>query len=383
MTKKRTIFIYQFITKMDNNELTIVAQQTGLPEPKSISLMQSFAGYFQEAKKLVAEYGKIEVTDESQKADMLAARETRLKLKDIRIAADKTRVELKEQSLREGRAIDGIANVIKALIVPAEEYLEKQEKFAENKEKERLEKAYESRVNELLKYVTDVSLYNIKEMADEVFANLLAGCKANWDKAQEEIKEAEVREKQRIALEQIKQERRVEFAPYQQFIDIGDKLIGDLTDEDYKDVLEKAKTNKKTYEDNQERIRQENLILQDQAKEKEKEMEAERLKQAEDLKKANEEKEKAEAKLRQEKEAQLKKEADEKAAQEAKQKEEDEAKRKALLAPDKEKILKFAEKFMLIQAPAVESMQAQELINLVGNELVKISNLLIEGAKKL
>ena len=70
---------------------------------------------------------------------MKLARVGRLFLMKKRTAIETVRKELKEQALREGKAIDGIANVLKALIIPIEEYLKKQEDFVVLKEAARIE----------------------------------------------------------------------------------------------------------------------------------------------------------------------------------------------------------------------------------------------------
>lgn len=319
------------------NELVAVIEQQGLQPSKVDTLMKSFTGYFSEAKNIVEQSKSIIVTEETQIEEMKKAREFRLKLKDIRVNADKTREELKSQSLREGNAIQGVFNIIKALIVPVEEYLEKQEKFSEVKEAERKAKIYGERVEKLSKYVTDVTLYNIKDMADEVFENLLSGCKTSWEKAREDEAKAEA------------------------------------------ERLEKVEAERKE----QERIRLENEKLRKEAEEKERALEVERAKQAEALRKLNEEKEKAEAKLRAEKEAQAKKEAQEKAIADAKLKEEEDKKRKALLAPDKEKLLVLADTIDNITLPALSSREAQIIMQKVETALSQLADVIRVDAKKL
>lgn len=319
------------------NGLVEVVNQLGLDTNKSDYLMQNFVEFYGQAKDVVNCSKDIKVNDETQIDLMNRARESRLKLRDIRVECEKTRVRLKEQSLREGRAIDGIANVIKALIVPVEEHLEKQEKFAEYREAERRAKQYEERISKLSKYVTDVSLYSLKDMADEVFENLLSGCKLSWEKAREDEAKAEA---ERLA-----------------------KIEADKAE--------------------QEKIRQENEKLRKEAEEKEKALEIERAKQAEELRKINEEKEKVEAKLRAEKEAQLKKEAQEKADAEAKLKAEEELKRKAMLAPDKEKLLEFATRLRSVTAPAVMSKDADIILEKAMERVLDAITILQEESKKL
>ena len=320
-----------------NNQISTIVKQSGLQESKAETLMKSFTGYFGEAKTIVDQCKEIIVTSEDQVDLMQQAREARLKLKNIRNDCEKTRKELKEQSLREGRAIDGIANVIKALIVPVEEHLEKQEKYAEVQEELRVEKRLADRTEKLSKYVPDVTLYAIKDMDDEVFNNLLSGCKLSWEKAKKEEQDAE------------------------------DKRIADEKDE----------------ADRQEKIRLENIELKKEADKKEKALEVERQKQADILRKANEEKEKVEAKLRAEKEDQLKKERDEKSIADAKLKADEEAKVKALLAPDKEKLLRFASELALIKAPSVQNKESDLILD---GAMAHLNNAIIElqnGAKKL
>jgi type IV secretory pathway VirB10-like protein len=320
-----------------NNEIALVAQNAGLAPTGVENLLNKFAAYFNEAKKLAEGAREIIVTDESQTDLMLKARETRLTLKSLRTHVEAVRVELKEQSLREGRAIDGVSNLIKALIVPVEEHLEKQEKYAEVKALERIQKKYEERVNLLSPFVDDISLYAIKDMPDAVFDNLLAGCKASYQAK----KDAEAKvEADRIAKEKAKEE------------------------EDRK-------------------IREENEKLKKDAEIKEKESARIAAEQEEKLNKERKAREDAEAKLKAEKEAQEKKERDDKAAEDARKAAEEETKRKALLAPDKEKLIELAGTIDKITFPAVSSKEAGDVISKCSEMLVDISSFLREKSKTL
>lgn len=118
-----------------NNQLAVIVKDSGLEQTKSQYILDKFTNYFEIASDWEKKAKEIVVKDENDKAEMQMARVGRLFLRDKRIAIEKARVELKEQALREGKAIDGIANILKALIIPVEEYLEKQEKFVEIKEK--------------------------------------------------------------------------------------------------------------------------------------------------------------------------------------------------------------------------------------------------------
>jgi hypothetical protein len=118
-----------------NNKLDMIVRDSGLDiqSPKAKALLDQFADYFDIAADWEKKAKILVVTDAGQTAEMKMAREGRLFLREKRIAIERTRKELKEQALCEGKAIDGMANILKALIVPIEEYLEKQEKFVEIK----------------------------------------------------------------------------------------------------------------------------------------------------------------------------------------------------------------------------------------------------------
>lgn len=353
-------------TKQD--QLAIVVKESGLQPNKVETLLQSFAGNFQKAKEIAEEAKAIVVTDEAQTDLMLKARESRLALKAIRVEVEKTRKELKEQSLREGKAIDGIANVIKALVVPVEEHLEKQEKYAEIRELERLQKRYEDRVNRLSPYVEDISLYNIKDMSDDAFEKLLESTVAA-DKAKKEAEAKAEAERAEIQRKQdVYNDRRLELAPYRDFMNPDFHLTVETTDIDFQSALKAGQEAKKKHDDDQAAIRKQNEELQ---------------KKAEADRKAKEE---AERKLAEEKAAQEKKEREAREAEAAKKAADEEAKRQALLAPDKEKLLKLAndvELFISAHFPAVESKKAGEVLNYAESKLKAVVEELREGAKTL
>jgi hypothetical protein len=316
------------------NQLVLVAKESGLETTQSQAILEKFTGLFEKAKEWETKAKLIKITDISQTKEMSEAREARLALKDVRVNAEKTRKELKEKSLREGKAIDGIANVIKALVVPIEEHLEKQEKFAENLEIERKAKIDAERSLELQKYVEDISLYNFKEMTDEVFNKLIDKVKASYEAEQEAIKKEEE--------ERIKKE-----------------------EEEKKE---------------QERIKIENEKLKKEAEAREKELETERAEQEKKLeaervkaKKEAEAREKIEAELKakKDKEEKERKEAEEKIQAEKLAKLEEE--KQAKLQPEKEKLIVFAESLKNIETPKELSVAGQAIVEEAEKKLLAIS----------
>jgi len=121
------------------NQLAVIVKESNLPETKAKFILDRFTHYFNMADEWAKKAKAIIVTKPEQKAEMAMARAGRLFLRDQRIDVEKARVELKSQILREGKAIDGISNVLKALIVPIEEYLDQQEHFVERQEEAKRE----------------------------------------------------------------------------------------------------------------------------------------------------------------------------------------------------------------------------------------------------
>lgn len=121
------------------NQLQVIVRESGLDSTKAEYILRNFQNYFELAAEWEKKAKTIIVTSGDQKEAIAQAREGRLELKEKRVAIEKSRKELKEQSLREGKAIDGIANVLKALIVPIEDYLEQQERFVDIQEEKKAE----------------------------------------------------------------------------------------------------------------------------------------------------------------------------------------------------------------------------------------------------
>jgi hypothetical protein len=122
------------------SQMMAVIEKENVEPETSLSIQKNFVDYFNMVDEFAKKAGMIKVTDSSQKTDMQMARVLRLALRDIRIKADKKRKELKEDSLRYGKAVQGVYNVLEYMIIPIEKTLEEQENFIEiQAEKIRLE----------------------------------------------------------------------------------------------------------------------------------------------------------------------------------------------------------------------------------------------------
>lgn len=319
-------------------ELEIVIKESGLEKSQGDVILESFTSFIKQFNELEALAKEIVITDISQKEDMFKARETRLALKTIRVNAENTRKLLKEKALREGKAIDGIANIVKALIVPVEEYLESQEKFIENIETAKRNKMIEERTASLSLYVEDISVYNFYDLSDEAFENLISQVKSIYDAKQAELKKIEDK---RIADEKAAKEE-----AEKNKIEV-EKLRKEKEERDIKEAKEKK--------EREEKAAKEKAIADAKLKE---EQDA-RIKLEKEIK----DKEIAELKKKQEEEARIK------AENEAREK----AKREAELAPEKDKLIAYAESIRMIKSPDGLSKVGLEVVKTVEAKLLAIS----------
>lgn len=311
-------------------ELIKVAEETGLEKTQAETLLADFIPFIQQAKEWEQKAFALVVTDISQKKEMKEARAARLFLKDLRNDAEKVRKSKKEFYLRGGKAIDGINNILVAIIKPLEEHLEKQEKFAEVQEELAKEKLNQERIAALSPFVSDVSFFNLKEMSQEGFEKLLSDSKV----AYRAVKDAEKRaEEERLAKE-------------------------------------------KTDKEEQEKMRVENENLKKDNEAKETELAKERS-QKEALEKVEKERKEADEKAKQDA---LKAET-EKAENERKEKE------RLAAAPDKEKIMQYAVslgyQINLIELPILSTKEARELVDTTRKDIENIINRLLKYGTEL
>lgn len=345
----------------EDNKLVKIGEEYGLEENKVQTLLQSYGKYFNEAHELVKGAMDIVVKDATDFETMDLAREKRLALKKVRVEVDKIRKSLKEQALREGRAVDGMANIIKALVEPVEEHLMAQEKFAEELAKQEKANVEQERINKLSKFVDNVEIYKLHPdtMDSQTFDALLKNSEIAHEAQEKAKKEAEAKRLADEKAEKEKQEKiKKENEALKLVIDRQNELakygvtsvsvdLSTISDKDYKVILDEAK---KSHEAEQKR-------LADEKAEQEK------------IQKELEDKKKAEAdRLAKEKE-----EAEKQA----------EIERQNALAPDKEKILMLADELTKIEVPAVKDEKAMQILVNFKEAIKNIEADLRESVKEL
>lgn len=338
---------------IDLSELATVAKQSGLEVASGDPLLASFQPIFTSAATLIAEADAIQVTDATQVSEIRKARACRLNIKDLRVSAEKVRKTLKEESLRRGKAIDGINNVLLDRIVPAEKRLQDMEDFAERAEAARKAALRESRLILLAPFAFDAAAVDLANMAQPVFDQLLEGARLAHEaraaaaaKAEAEriaaetarlAEEARIRaENERLRLEAEAREK--EAKAERERLEAEKRAIQEQADREAKAAAEKARV--------------EQAAIQAKADAERKKAEAE----------AAQAKAKADAALKAEREAREKLEREAKAkadAEEASARAKAESERLAAMAPDKDKLRAVAAAVRQIAVPEVSSPSAK------------------------
>ena len=298
----------------ESTQLAKVVQENGLVPETAETLITTFSPFFDEVNASLMEASRIVVNDATEVSAMKAARAARLKLRDVRIRVEAARKSLKEDSLRKGKAIDGIANVLKFMIEPEENRLEEAEKFAERAEASRRATLRQSRATLIAPFGMDTSAMMLEDMTEEAFQNLLGSARIAHEK--------------RIADEKAAAEARAEA--------------------ERKRAEEEA------------RVRAENERLRLEAEASRKAAEEE-LAKAEAERRAAEAKAAAELKAERDRVAALEAQAArEKAAAEAKAAAEEQARRDAAAAPDRAKLAAFAVAIRAVEMPECVTASGQK-----------------------
>lgn len=334
-----------------NNQLQVILDENKLTDEHKKQMLEAFGAPFEEAGEILKDYvdkdgnflltdKAIKVTSEDDFAAMAEARDKRLILMRVRTGVENKRKELGDDYYKTYKAINKIAAVIKDPIAPVEDYLKSQEKFAELKAAERVAKIKAERIEKLMQFTDDISMYNFESMDDEKFNALVATLKAQKDAEIAAIKQAEA---DRLAAIEAEKKRQAE-------------------------------------------IEAENAKLRAEAEAAAKALAEERAKmQAEAEAKLATERAVADEERRKREAIEAEQRAEAEAAAKA-QREAEESERAALLSPDKEKLITFAKAIEMIRTeklPAVKAKQAQDILTQVEVKLSQLYNYIMDESKKL
>lgn len=348
-------------------------------EPDSATMLRSaFESMFAQAEKWCAQARSIQVTSETQKREMKMARESRLALREIRVNAEKARKRLKEDSVRRGKAIDGIANVLKALIEPIEAHLLEQETFAERAEEARRDALRAARTEALIAYGADPNAFvNLGAMAEETWAITIENARAAHEAKIEAAKQAEAirLEAERIAAEKREAERvaaakaeaeRVERERAQ--AEENARLKRDAEERD-----KAAKAEREAAAAERARIEKEAQAAREAAAAEKSRIEAEARAAREaaeaETRKAREEADRVAAELAAAKKAEREREEAEIARRAA----EEVARKQAEIAPDRQKLAAFAASIRALTVPTLTTERGQAAGVKIAEQLTKMA----------
>ncbi len=283
------------------NNLQALVAESGLDKSKAQVLIDNFSDYQALAAEWEAKIEALEITGPDDKEGIKLAKEARVFLKNKRTSLEAKRKELKDSSLKEGKAIDSIAKALTALIEPLEEKAEKKEKYWELKAAEEKLERHRVRTQEAYQYAEFIPMnMDFGGLSDEDFNKLMAGAKLQLDaKAEAERKEQERIENERqsqLKKQAIADGRLKTIQPYYQFFNKSISL-SDLDEQEFDALLVGLKKDLSDYQDAQEKLRKENEELKKQAEINAKKQAEERRIAEEKLRKEREE---SEAKLLQE-----------------------------------------------------------------------------------
>lgn len=342
-----------------SNELIKVVESSGVESSTAIALRDAFMPLFEKAEEWKAKAENLVVTDVSQVEEMRQAREARLALKDIRVSADKVRKALKEDSLRYGRAVQGVYNVIEYLIVPIEKHLQDQENFAVVAEAKRKAELSESRIAEIeregLSSFIPFGITMLGDLSEEDYGKMITGARLQLIAKQEQDRKDE---EERIAREKAEAEERERVR---------------LENES---LRAQAEATRKEMEERERVFREEQKKRDEEAAEKIRAIEEKALKEAE-------------AKARLEAELRAKKEAEENAIREAEEakKREEKARlaeeKRAKSAPDRKKLESLVVVIDSITLPNMSTEEGSVIVENVKVLLDKVTTYILNQSKSL
>ncbi len=180
----------------DTAELELAPVQAGEPRMQQIATWEEFQC---KAQKLKTTAETLTVTDTSDRAGMALARSTRLALKDVRVAVTHRHKALKESILVEGRRIDAGKNELLSMIEPLEARLLEQEQFAERQLARIQTETREARLAEITPFLSAMIAVDLGVMSADDYGSFLFDAKtlhsAKLERERKEKEDAEAKVK--------------------------------------------------------------------------------------------------------------------------------------------------------------------------------------------
>lgn len=405
-TTKQKMSTETITPEIVTDEVALVVKESGVAQDSALTLHGSFQPLLAKARDILAQSKTIVVTDASQTLQIKLSREARLALRSVRVESDKTRKALKEDSLRRSRAIDGFHNILLHIVEQEEKRLDDQEKIVERMEAARKEKLKTEREDALRPYGVDTTFYQLAEMPEQSFAQLLENSRLSHEAKQAAARKAE---EERIAREKAEREEQERIRAENERLK-REALEAAKREEEERNKRAQAEAKAKAERDAAEKAERERLAAERAAAQKK--LAEEKAKADEALRvereKARIEREAAEAKAMAERQAieaaarlakdeadrkaRAEREAREKIEAELRAKQEKErklaeakakAERAAAMAPDSEKIVAYARTIRTAPRPQVTTKEASALVAQINEQCEKFAAWLEKKAAEL
>jgi hypothetical protein len=352
-------------------DMADVIKREGVAESARTGLIQAFAPFHQQiTTALEAARG---VTDGANPSHQKVARACRLELRRVRCKVEDARKAAKADALRYGKAVDGLANVLKFLCEPEEERLDAIEKHAERIEAARVAQLVADRTAALVDVGVDPAIYNLATMDDATFDAAVETAKRMIAERQEAERRAEA---ERVQREKAEAEERARQRAE------NDRLRAEAEAREAAIAAERRAAAEELARIESERQKERQAVEKAQAEARAR-AEAERAQIEAERRR---EREKAEAALKAEREARAIAEFNAAAVREhaeAEAKAKAEAERRAAQAPDREKIEAFATAVYAMEMPAMSTELGSQMANEIRDRVVALAEWVYQKSTEL
>jgi len=201
------------IVKIESTELEKVVKESGLAIQEGEEIKQSYQPFLIQLAEIQSQASKINFESPARIDEEIAGRLRKDTVK-IRTGAEELKNQRKRGYLLRGNLEQAAYNLIAASCKLTEETFGNVEKAREIAEKKRKEELKSERIEKLSPYEIDPQFYDLGNMPDEVFENLLQGAKTALEnkiaaeKKAEEERLAKI-EANRVENERIRQENEI------------------------------------------------------------------------------------------------------------------------------------------------------------------------------
>jgi len=194
------------IIKIENTELEKVVKESGLAIQEGEEIKQSYQPFLIQLAEIQGQSNKINFETPTKIDEEIAGRLRKDTVK-IRTGAAELKEQRKRGYLLRGNLEQAAYNLIAASCKLTEETFYNVEKAREIAEKKRKEELKAERIERLSPYDIDPQFYDLANMPDEVFENLLQGAKTALDNKIAAEKKAEEDRLAKIEADRIENER--------------------------------------------------------------------------------------------------------------------------------------------------------------------------------